>query len=151
LGKSSTANQIIAQDLATFSRENYLFVTADFNANPHTPEREIFANNDRLKDVLSGYSLEEQYTYHEFTGKAWLAIDTIYFDSRCQLEKVKIDRQQWEDVWPSDHFPVIATISIALTLNPSPKGRGTLNFPLALWERGLGGEGCNLVEEINFY
>jgi endonuclease/exonuclease/phosphatase family metal-dependent hydrolase len=53
-----------------------------------------------------------QDTYHEFTGKAWLAIDTIYCDSRCQLEKVKIDRQQWENVWPSDHFPVIATISI---------------------------------------
>jgi endonuclease/exonuclease/phosphatase family metal-dependent hydrolase len=47
-------NQIIAQDLA-FSRENYLFITADFNANPHTPEREIFANNDRFQDVLSGY------------------------------------------------------------------------------------------------
>jgi len=32
-------------------------------------------------------------------------------------------------------------LSIALTLNPSPKGRGTLNFPLSQRARGLGGEG----------
>jgi hypothetical protein len=32
-------------------------------------------------------------------------------------------------------------LNSALTLNPSPKGAGTLSFPLSLWERGLGGEG----------
>jgi endonuclease/exonuclease/phosphatase family metal-dependent hydrolase len=103
---------LITQRLAEFPPENHLLVTGDFNANPHNPARQIFlsTNNKNIQDSLTKLSLENQKTFHDFTGEAGDAIDTIYYDSRFKLEQVIIDRQQWEGLWPSDHFPVIVTL-----------------------------------------
>ena len=109
--------------MAEFPLKNYLLLTGDFNANPNTLERQIFlsplANGKQLQDPLDTLPLEQQKTFHNFTGQAWDAIDTIYCD-RCadqryrsfSVEQVIIDRQQWEGVWPSDHFPVIVKLTI---------------------------------------
>ncbi|WP_416666402.1 hypothetical protein [Egbenema bharatensis] len=38
---------------------------------------------------------------------------------------------------------------VALTLNPSPKGRGTsIRLPFSLWEKGLGDEGQTCKRDI---
>ena len=114
---------LISQRLAEFPLKNYLLLTGDYNANPNTLERQIFlsplANGKQLQDPLDTLPLEQQKTFHNFTGQAWDAIDTIYCD-RCadqryrsfSVEQVIIDRQQWEGVWPSDHFPVIVKLTI---------------------------------------
>ena len=107
---------LISQQLAEFPLENYLLLTGDFNANPHTPERQIFlsplANGKKLQDPLATLPLEQQKTFHDFTGAAWDAIDTIYCDISFSVEQVIINRQQWEGVWPSDHFPVIVKLTV---------------------------------------
>ena len=107
---------LIGQRLAEFPPENYLLLTGDFNANPDTPERQIFlsplANGKQLQDPLGTLPLEQQKTFHDFTGEAWDAIDTIYCDRSFRVEQVIINRQQWEGVWPSDHFPVIMKLTI---------------------------------------
>jgi endonuclease/exonuclease/phosphatase family metal-dependent hydrolase len=61
-----------------------------------------------LNDALAGVELDQQLSFHDFTGKAFAAVDTIYYDSRISLRQVKVDTEQWEGVWPSDHFPVVA-------------------------------------------
>lgn len=98
--------------LTQFSAENYLLLTGDFNTSPHNTARTIFANNPQIQDSLGSIPLEKQKTFHNFTGSAWDAIDTIYCDRRFQIQQVIIDDQQWEGLWPSDHFPVIAKISV---------------------------------------
>ncbi|MGM3305017.1 endonuclease/exonuclease/phosphatase family protein [Anabaena sp. WFMT] len=107
---------LISQRLAEFPLEHYLLLTGDFNANPNTKARQIFlsplANGKKLQDPLATLPLEQQKTFHEFTGEAWDAIDTIYCDSSFQIEQVIIDPQQWEGVWPSDHFPVIVKLTV---------------------------------------
>ncbi|MTJ07526.1 endonuclease/exonuclease/phosphatase family protein [Anabaena sp. UHCC 0253] len=107
---------LISQRLAQFPPEDYLLLSGDFNANPHTPERQIFlsplANGKQLQDPLATLPLEQQKTFHDFTGAAWDAIDTIYCDRSFQTEQVIIDSQQWEGVWPSDHFSVIVKLTI---------------------------------------
>ncbi|TAF11039.1 MAG: endonuclease/exonuclease/phosphatase family protein [Nostocales cyanobacterium] len=103
---------LVSLRLMEFPSEDYLLLTGDFNANPNTLARIILADNHKIQDALATLSLEQQKTFHEFTGEAGNAIDTIYCDRRLQIEQVIIDRQQWEGVWPSDHFPVIVKLSI---------------------------------------
>jgi endonuclease/exonuclease/phosphatase family metal-dependent hydrolase len=107
---------LISQRLGEFPLEDHLLLTGDFNANPDTPERQIFlsplTNGKQLEDPLATLPLEQQKTFHNFTGQAWDAIDTIYCDRSFRVEQVIINRQQWEGVWPSDHFPVIMKLTI---------------------------------------
>ncbi|MEA5577227.1 endonuclease/exonuclease/phosphatase family protein [Anabaena sp. UHCC 0451] len=101
---------LVNQRLMEFPPDDYLLLTGDFNANPNTTARQIFADNHKIQDALATLTLEKQKTFHDFTGEAWDAIDTIYCDRRFQIEQVIIDHQKWADVWPSDHFPVIVQL-----------------------------------------
>lgn len=94
-----------------------LFLTGDFNATPTSYPREIFQHqltiDLQLCDILAAKPVDEQMTYHEFTGAAFSAVDTIYHDSRVQPRSVKVDTNCWQGIWPSDHFPVIADFVIS--------------------------------------
>ena len=93
----------------------YIFLSLIFRGK-YSPERQIFlsplANGKKLQDPLATLPLEQQKTFHDFTGAAWDAIDTIYCDRYFSVEQVIINRQQWEGVWPSDHFPVIVKLTL---------------------------------------
>jgi endonuclease/exonuclease/phosphatase family metal-dependent hydrolase len=101
--------------------ESYLFLTGDFNADPGTLPREMLksplSNGVTLHDALTGIELEHQLSFHDFTGQASAAIDTIYYDSRISLQNVCIDAEQWLGNWPSDHFPIVANF-VSTGLNP---------------------------------
>lgn len=95
----------------------YLFLTADFNAAPGSFPRTILEtplpDGKQLSDALSGLELSAQMTFNNFTEQAYDAIDTIYYDSRVKLKDVYIDRQKWNQIIPSDHFPVIGEFEIS--------------------------------------
>ncbi|MBD2014129.1 endonuclease/exonuclease/phosphatase family protein [Microcoleus sp. FACHB-53] len=117
LCRCAERNRIRRSELA----ESYLFLTGDFNADPGTVPREMLksplSNGVTLHDALTGIELEHQLSFHDFTGKASAAIDTIYYDSRISLQNVCIDAEQWLGLWPSDHFPVVANF-VSTELNP---------------------------------
>lgn len=104
---------LIRDRLATIDIQNcLLLLTGDFNAEPESPTRQSFTrplgNGVRLLDVLGHLAAKEQRTYHEFTGKAIAAVDTIYYDSRLHLKASKVHTAAIDNIWPSDHYPVIA-------------------------------------------
>lgn len=107
--RENSAQLILEQLEAIKSTDAYLLLTGDFNTSPEQRARKMFSHY--LQDALKDVPLEKQKTYHEFTGKALAAVDTIYYDNRLQLETVKVDRERWDGVFPSDHFPVITTVS----------------------------------------
>ncbi len=82
LGAKLISDRLSNLDLSA----SYLFFTGDFNTAPDTLPREIFqqqlSNQVQFLDALSGMELEQQMSYHEFSGKAFAAVDTIYYDSR---------------------------------------------------------------------
>lgn len=96
--------------------QSYVFLTGDFNAAPGTPPREALLlplpNQLRLFDALSDRAREQQLSFHDFTGIAFDAVDTIYYDSRLRLQNVLIDSGQWQGILPSDHFPVMAEFKV---------------------------------------
>lgn len=109
--------QLICQRMSELnSADLLLLLTGDFNAEPATVPREIFqcqlASGIQLFDAFAGVELEHQMTFHDFSGEGFAAVDTIYYDSRLTLQQVKADTAQWEKVWPSDHFPVIAEFTV---------------------------------------
>lgn len=120
--RSARARELSAQLIHTRMshlnpNQSLLLLTGDFNAEPATAPRQTFlkplSNGIQVFDALAGVSIAGQMTFHDFTGKGFAALDTIYYDSRLKLQQVKIDTNQWETVWPSDHFPVIADFTIS--------------------------------------
>jgi len=104
---------LIQEHLSQVNPEySLLILTGDFNAEPNSEERnkllKRLANQIQLLDSLSDIPLASQQTFHDFTGEAIAAVDTIYYDHRMLLKSVTIDVNQINDIWPSDHFPVIA-------------------------------------------
>ncbi|MDJ0518154.1 MAG: hypothetical protein QNJ74_18520 [Trichodesmium sp. MO_231.B1] len=47
-------------------------------------------------------------TYNDFSDQAFLPIDTIYYDSRLNLQSVKVVNKKYDGIIPYDHFPVLA-------------------------------------------
>jgi endonuclease/exonuclease/phosphatase family metal-dependent hydrolase len=96
--------------------EGYLFLTGDFNSTPDTAERQTFlqplSNEYYLKDALSDVEIAKQLSFHDFTDEPFLAIDTIYYDCRVELQSIKVDQGKWEELFPSDHCPVIGEFFI---------------------------------------
>jgi endonuclease/exonuclease/phosphatase family metal-dependent hydrolase len=89
-----------------------LIVSGDFNAEPEDACRQALlgplGNELGLRDALAALPRAEQPTFHDFTGTAFRASDTIYHDSRAGLLHVAIDRAGVGGIWPSDHYPVLA-------------------------------------------
>lgn len=109
--------RLICARLGTLNlNESFLFLTGDFNDNPGAGVRQAFLkplqNRVQLLDVFGDVKLKNQLTFHDFTGKALAAIDTIYYDSRLTRCEVNVNTSQSQGIWPSDHFPVLAEFDI---------------------------------------
>ena len=105
--------QLICQQMAKIAPEDaYILLTGDFNDSPLSATRHTFvqplSNGVQLQDALSRMPQSQQMTFHDFRGRAFAAIDSIYYDRRLHLRAVKIDSRQFQGLWPSDHFPVVA-------------------------------------------
>lgn len=114
LARDLSAKVILSQLNHWPDRQSYRFLMGDFNASPQTQPRQILAQGAIAHhpwfDALADVPPEEQNTYHEFTGKAWDAVDTVYYDARCSLLSARVERSPWEGIFISDHFPVMAQV-----------------------------------------
>ena len=102
----------ICARLANFNAaDSFLFITGDFNAEPNSTTRNTFLEpfNDGIKllDATANLSSRERMTYNDFSDRATIAIDTIYYDSRLKLQGVQVDTSRINGILPSDHFPVV--------------------------------------------
>jgi len=91
-----------------------VLVLGDFNAGPGDRARRTLqgaiAPDLHLVDTVATLPPEDQLTFHDFSGVAFDAVDTIYCDRRLRLQWVTVDRQSWQGIWPSDHHPVVASV-----------------------------------------
>ncbi|MDJ0584153.1 endonuclease/exonuclease/phosphatase family protein [Microcystis sp. M49636_WE2] len=96
--------------------KDYLFLTGDFNVNSQQLPRQILTqplqSEIKLKDALADLELAEQMSFNNYTDTPYLAIDTIYYDNRLQLDWAKVDPSRWLNLIPSDHYPVIAAFTL---------------------------------------
>ncbi|HHP7244029.1 MAG TPA: endonuclease/exonuclease/phosphatase family protein [Elainellaceae cyanobacterium] len=114
--ESATARErgarLICDRLSLLSENSAVFITGDFNCPPDSPARrrldQFYWGNEWMADALANQPLDAQMTYHDFTGKADAAIDSIYYAGRLRLTHAEVNSHPWNGIYSSDHFPVYA-------------------------------------------
>ena len=96
-----------------------IIVTGDFNCPPGSAPYEILTedrlNLAELRDTyaLVGEVEDGQATFHGFGGlRLGKRIDWILFNRRLEVFEAAIDRREFGGRYPSDHFPVTATLRL---------------------------------------
>lgn len=96
-----------------------IIVTGDFNAGPASePYRILTENTGNLAHMLDSYTQwrmpeENAGTFNAFRGeRGGPRIDWILHNRRFKTREAAIDRAALGDRYPSDHFPVTATLEL---------------------------------------
>lgn len=103
--------KLIKQIMGNFDlNQGYFFLTGDFNTEFNSNTRKLLTqvlnNQVKLEDSLSKIHFSQNKTFHDFTGKGLYSIDTIYYDSRLKMSKIMIEQSKFNQIFPSDHFPI---------------------------------------------
>lgn len=86
-------------------------VCGDFNAYPSSPEISYLCEENPLP-LIGCHDLTHG-TFHGFRGEPDTApIDYVLATPDIVVNRRDVDTQQYESIWPSDHFPVIAEIEL---------------------------------------
>lgn len=131
--------RILARHIANRKHTDPFVVMGDFNMELQNPAMmylqkfDYKSPYDRLQDTwaaLYPYRLDEG-TYHKFHGKTdGPKIDHILVGEDCEIVKARIDRNNVNGHYPSDHFPISATLDLWPDKN-SLAGRGIVKEPKA--------------------
>ena len=110
--------RIILDRLADFSPDdNPQFLTGDFNAGPESACHRIFTeaagrSAEPFRDVFQN---DVSGTFHKFTGRAVSdRVDWILWRQGARLKDKRIITDQFDGIYPSDHFPVYAAFDNAV-------------------------------------
>lgn len=95
-------------------------IMGDFNAGPNSKAVKALTENGQTGTVVRDsfsflYGLDNRNlrTYHAFKGKiAGVPIDYIFTTKDIEIISAHIDRTEYAEKYPSDHFPVVAEIKI---------------------------------------
>ena len=103
--------QAIARHLATLPDDVPVVLTGDFNTTPDSDAHAVLAGT--LQDAWTTAPRVEgiDATFHGFTGKADRRIDWIFVRG-AQLESITSVTTRWNHRYPSDHFPLVATLRL---------------------------------------
>ena len=101
----------IATHLATLPAGVPVVLTGDFNTTPDSEVHAVLART--LQDAWTTAPRVDgsDATFHGFTGNADKRIDWIFVRG-VQLESVASVTTRWNGRYPSDHFPVVATLRL---------------------------------------
>ncbi|WP_374500335.1 endonuclease/exonuclease/phosphatase family protein [Pseudoxanthomonas sp.] len=101
----------IARHLATLPDDVPVVLTGDFNTTPESDAHAVLAGT--LQDAWTTAPRVEgiDATFHGFTGKADRRIDWIFVRG-TQLESITSVTTRWNHRYPSDHFPLVATLRL---------------------------------------
>ncbi len=115
--------ELIAKRIAELAAPGEpVIVMGDFNATPDNPAMLALVAGGRLKDTFTTLHPDERDTgtFNGFGQQLGAnKIDAILATDHWQVEAAAIDRTQFNGRYPSDHFPVTATVTLQKKL-PAP-------------------------------
>jgi endonuclease/exonuclease/phosphatase family metal-dependent hydrolase len=119
--------RIICERLAEMRRRLSLpvILTGDFNDEPDSEPLRVIgefplgagaAAGERLVNAYDAVGLDAEQTggtFHDFKGgEEGLPIDYIFVSPEITVDELQVDRSQVDGGYPSDHYPVAATVRI---------------------------------------
>jgi endonuclease/exonuclease/phosphatase family metal-dependent hydrolase len=115
------AAQLIMRKWREISQGLPTILMGDFNLEPTSPEHELFCGRSgpaelrgRFRDCWQILNKPEAGagTGHGFTGKGTTRIDWILVTEEFTARSIEILYDQRDGIYPSDHFPVLAKLSL---------------------------------------
>ncbi len=120
VGKLARLNssKLILQKIAALNTKNYpVFLTGDFNLRPEEePVREIISQMQNARTISKiTYGNADTWNGFKFHEKPEGTIDYIFIskDKRLAVSKFATITDSYDLKYPSDHFPVMATIVLS--------------------------------------
>ena len=86
----------------------------DFNDSPDSKVRELITHEFHLTDAWKLFNSQEETSHHAFKGEMQNGsrIDWILTDPRLKIKSCIMDKSVDGEAYPSDHFPIVCTITI---------------------------------------
>lgn len=112
--REGQAAVLCAEVAKLITPEQKLILLGDFNDSPFSEPRAVIEKNfPQLKDVWAQFNTEEETSHHGFNSEinAGSRIDWILVDERIKACASYMDKSHSGDLYPSDHYPVIAKLS----------------------------------------
>lgn len=120
VGKEARLNssKLILKKIATLNTKNYpVFLTGDFNLRPEEkPVQEISSQMQNTRTISKlAYGNADTWNAFKFHEKPNGTIDYIFIsnDKRLSVSKFATITDSYDLKYPSDHFPVMATIFLS--------------------------------------
>lgn len=109
------AARLIKKYIENLSPEIPVVLAGDFNESLHDKALKELQNQNFLTSAWSTIhpKIKKPGTFHNFTGmKNGVVIDHILINKKVNICDCKIDRQQYQNRYPSDHFPIILNFTL---------------------------------------
>jgi endonuclease/exonuclease/phosphatase family metal-dependent hydrolase len=93
---------------------DHLFIMGDFNDSPLSSVRKHLDSEFGLQDTWKVFHGTEESSHHPFSGKEpkGKRIDWILADKRSEVRSSELDKSSRDGKYPTDHFPVVAKVSL---------------------------------------
>ena len=110
--------RIICRQISAYQEHDPLptLLCGDFNAKPDSRSIKELADNGCGYENVRLYNLSEGIggTYHFYRGgEGSRSIDYIFASKDFQLSDFEVIRSSYDGLYPSDHYPLIASLRLA--------------------------------------
>ncbi len=107
--------RVIREQIGRHAHIRPIILMGDFNATPESACYRVFTTDDNGNGVLrNAFTPPYAGTFHGFEGpqNGGAPIDWILYRGPLKVHEAKVVTEKFADVYPSDHYPLVARFSI---------------------------------------
>jgi endonuclease/exonuclease/phosphatase family metal-dependent hydrolase len=108
--------RVLCEELAKVSDDDTsIILMGDFNEGPDGEVRKIINSGfSQVQDGWLNLKQPEETSFHKFKGALpeGKRIDWILNSPELSIEKIQLDKRQVDNIYPTDHYPVLATYKL---------------------------------------
>jgi endonuclease/exonuclease/phosphatase family metal-dependent hydrolase len=104
--------KVLINEVQVHNKKNHpVILMGDFNASPFGEVRKTINEKMDLKDPWFEKQLAEETSHHGFIGSdKGDRIDWILVPKAFVIEEIKMEKNAINKIYPSDHYPILATV-----------------------------------------
>lgn len=106
--------KVLSHEIKKINNCKYTILTGDFNEGPQEEVMKIIVSELGLYDPWQSLNNPEEASHHDFSGasEGGLRIDWILLSKNISCEKIQLYKGSVNEIYPSDHYPVFAEVTL---------------------------------------